>query len=348
MANVIFKDQQIEKNSYSSTVDKCEYKTTVSTTAIDEDGYELGLKPGTIEYTESSGSSIRNILQYRLNGQGDWNQFANDFNCKYDQVLLDHQNNIIQYFIEIQLIGNKQEYQWKYGKAKEIIKEYDVASGPFFLGSKSTEKIINGLTYYRRDVTFFKDNDQDLVQVKWKRDSFWEETHQYYSRTEKAFMSFAYAVATGADGYSEDWLGNASLQVPRTYTYQFQTTELQQTNLLSNMVLYTTNLFFFPAPAKFKFNYKLTDNQYKWDIKKGINSLITNIEDFPIYMKQYVSWVLQDPNEALNLPDSLFNSQNQLSAEKINKFAPVLNCQPNETTVSKSLFDNLELNFSDL
>lgn len=81
--------------------------------------------------------------------------------------------------------------------------------------------------------------------------------------------------------------------------------------------LYTTSETwkrFYPAPNIFSFNG--CAQGAKWLLKSGINSLITNIEDFYGVAQQWKSWSLQ--RSITSACPSFFNSNNELYADGLN------------------------------
>ena len=100
-------------------------------------------------------------------------------------------------------------------------------------------------------------------------------------------------------------------------------------------------------PAKWSFVYSNTN--YTWIVDKGIQTLITNITSFPSAAKKYKQWEKQSAQLDCN---SLFNSNNELSASQINKaieyLTGTLGTYKAGDDVSKAIFNTLQskLNYS--
>ena len=94
-------------------------------------------------------------------------------------------------------------------------------------------------------------------------------------------------------------------------------------------------------PNSWSFSYSNTN--YTWIVDKGIQTLITNITEFPGAATKYKNWLDQKNSTSCG---TLFDSNNDLSASKINSALSYLGVTGVSYSagndVSKAIFDNLE------
>lgn len=128
------------------------------------------------------------------------------------------------------------------------------------------------------------------------------------------------------------------------YTYNILTRSIINTSYYtdwSNYKTYEDSFTFYPHPKSFTFIDCFPKN--KWQVDKGINSLITNIENFSPYATQWKSWKSQEP--AASCP--LFfpaGSGSRLTAVRLNAvYNYVFGTQPWSTgdEISAKMFNDL-------
>ena len=104
----------------------------------------------------------------------------------------------------------------------------------------------------------------------------------------------------------------------------------------------STTVTKYAKPDVWTFSYNNTS--LTWVVDKGIQTLITNITSFPSAAKRFLKWK-QQTGSPTNVPDSLFDSNNELSASKINTAYSYLGGNASYSAgddVSKAIFTGLE------
>lgn len=120
------------------------------------------------------------------------------------------------------------------------------------------------------------------------------------------------------------------------YKISYQHWEMKWTEPITNTL--NSNLSFYPHQTYFTFNNCFSGQQ--WQVDKGLNSLITNIQEFQNYATQWKSWKNQSPQAAC----PSFFASNILTAAQLNSvYAYVKGASPWNAgdVVSAAMFNDL-------
>lgn len=139
-----------------------------------------------------------------------------------------------------------------------------------------------------------------------------------------------------------------------TTYYAVRTKPINDNQGTQYMDIESINSFYlhpFPTSSEqenyFLFTYSNTE--YKWEILKPITSLITNLNDFLIYLKSFYRWINQTKNE--NSIENLSFGIKHLTASNINSIFEILGSTKKYSSgdyVQKSMFNELEQSFNTL
>ena len=149
----------------------------------------------------------------------------------------------------------------------------------------------------------------------------------YPSSMETASLDWVYPVtdpSTGAFMYYNYMVTLTTYTAIETTTPATTTQELSSTKII------------YPHPVEFAFNNCISGKQ--WEVDKGINSLITNIEDFYLYATQWKSWKQQSAANWCSQFDS------PISAARMNEISSYVETQDSYSKgdkVSAAMFNNL-------
>lgn len=215
-------------------------------------------------------------------------------------------------------------------------------------------KNIQDMDYYNFDVTLYYNyyNLTENGNKVWCRIFYNNQTYQLTANRVSEYepVDGVYNFWQAYDDYTEEiyYIFNGTIY------YAVRTKPINDNQGTQYVDIESINSFYlhpFPTSSEWEdyFLFYYSNIEYKWETLKPITSLITNLNDFLIYLKSFYRWLNQKKNE--NSIENLSFGVQYLTASNINSIFKVLNVIKNYKTgdyIQKSMFNELEQSFNTL